>query len=65
MQELFFEITPSKAGANVWVTWVVRNIGEGVLGHAHLGKGVVEVALGITIVMAVFNYMMSKVLRKL
>ena len=25
---------------------MVRNIGEGVLGHAHLGKGVVEVALG-------------------
>ena len=46
MQELFLRVTPSKAGANVWVTWVVRNIGEGVLGHAHLGKGVVEVALG-------------------
>jgi tetratricopeptide (TPR) repeat protein len=41
-----FEITNSKADANVWITWVVRNIGEGVLGHAHLGKGVVEVALG-------------------
>jgi len=41
-----FEITKSKADANVWVTWVVRNIGEGVLGHAHLGKGVVEVTLG-------------------
>ena len=41
-----FEITKSKADANVWVTWVVRNIGEGVLGHAHLGKGVVEVSLG-------------------
>ena len=25
---------------------VVRDMGEGVLGHAHLGKGVVEVALG-------------------
>jgi predicted Zn-dependent protease len=25
---------------------VVRDIGEGVLGHAHLGKGVVEVTLG-------------------
>ena len=24
---------------------MVRNIGEGVLGHAHLGKGVVEVTL--------------------
>jgi tetratricopeptide (TPR) repeat protein len=43
---VIFEITPSKADANVWVTWVIRNIGEGVLGHAHLGKGVVEVALG-------------------
>ena len=41
-----FEITKSKVDANVWVTWVVRNIGEGVLGHAHLGKGVVEVVLG-------------------
>ena len=41
-----FEVIDSKAGANVWITWVVRNIGEGVLGHAHVGKGVVEVALG-------------------
>ena len=41
-----FEITGAKHEANVWVTWVVRNLGEGVLGHAHLGKGVVEVALG-------------------
>jgi tetratricopeptide (TPR) repeat protein len=41
-----FEITKSKADANVWVTWVVRDMGQGVLGHAHLGKGVVEVALG-------------------
>jgi len=41
-----FEITNLKFEANVWVTWVVRNIGEGVLGHAHLGKGVVEVTLG-------------------
>jgi tetratricopeptide (TPR) repeat protein len=41
-----FEITKSKSDANVWVTWVIRNIGEGVLGHAHVGKGVVEVALG-------------------
>ena len=31
---------------NVWLTWVVRDIGDGVLGHAHLGKGIVEVALG-------------------
>ena len=41
-----FEITNTKHEANVWVTWVVRNIGDGVLGHAHLGKGVVEVTLG-------------------
>ena len=41
-----FEITESKGEANVWVTWVVRDLGVGVLGHAHLGKGVVEVALG-------------------
>ena len=44
--KIIFEVTKSKADANVWITWVVRNIGEGVLGHAHLGKGVVEVALG-------------------
>ena len=41
-----FSVTNKKAEANVWVTWVVRNIGEGVLGHANLGKGVVEVAIG-------------------
>jgi len=41
-----FEVTTQKHEANVWVTWVVRDIGEGVLGHAHLGKGVVEVTLG-------------------
>ena len=41
-----FEITNLKHEANAWVTWVVRDIGEGVLGHAHLGKGVVEVTLG-------------------
>jgi len=41
-----FEVTNLKHEANVWVTWVVRNIGDGVLGHAHLGKGVVEVTLG-------------------
>ncbi|MCH7560441.1 MAG: matrixin family metalloprotease [Thaumarchaeota archaeon] len=41
-----FEITNLKYEANVWVTWIVRNIGEGVLGHAHLGKGIVEVTLG-------------------
>jgi len=43
---MLFEITKSKQEANVWITWVVRDMGEGVLGHAHLGKGVVEVALG-------------------
>jgi len=41
-----FETTNQKQEANVWVTWVVRNIGQGVLGHANLGKGVVEVTLG-------------------
>ena len=41
-----FEYTTKKAEANIWVTWVVRDLGDGVLGHAHLGKGVVEVALG-------------------
>jgi|FLOH01.1.fsa_nt_gi tetratricopeptide (TPR) repeat protein len=41
-----FEVTNQKHEANVWVTWVIRDIGEGVLGHAHLGKGVVEVTLG-------------------
>lgn len=41
-----FEITGLKHEANVWVTWVVRDIGEGVLGHANLGKGAVEVTLG-------------------
>jgi hypothetical protein len=44
--KMIFEITKLKQEANVWVTWVVRDMGEGVLGHAHLGKGVVEVALG-------------------
>jgi hypothetical protein len=43
---VLFEITKLKHEANVWITWVVRDMGEGVLGHAHLGKGVVEVALG-------------------
>ena len=41
-----FTTTPLKGEANVWITWVVRNLGEGVLGHANLGKGVVEVAIG-------------------
>ena len=41
-----FETTGMKGEANVWVTWVVRSLGEDVLGHATLGKGVVEVAIG-------------------
>ena len=41
-----FDTTNLMADANVWVTWVVRDMGEGVLGHANLGKGVVEVAIG-------------------
>ena len=44
--KMIFETTKLKHEANVWITWVVRDMGEGVLGHAHLGKGVVEVALG-------------------
>tara|TARA_B100000686_G_scaffold135750_1_gene142956 strand:- start:3009 stop:4475 length:1467 start_codon:yes stop_codon:yes gene_type:complete len=41
-----FVTTKMRTDANLWVTWVVRDLGEGVLGHANLGKGVVEVALG-------------------
>jgi len=41
-----FYATTEKSEANVWVTWVVRDLGDGVLGHANLGKGVVEVAIG-------------------
>ena len=41
-----FYTTDIKGEANVWVTWVVRDLGQGVLGHANLGKGVVEVAIG-------------------
>jgi len=41
-----FSTTDSRADASAWVTWVVRNLGEGVLGHANIGRGVVEVALG-------------------
>jgi len=41
-----FDTTNLRGEANVWVTWVVRNLGEGVLGHANLGKGVIEVAIG-------------------
>ena len=43
---IIFDTTILQAEANVWVTWVVRDLGEGVLGHANLGKGVVEVAIG-------------------
>lgn len=41
-----FSYTDSKSDANIWVTWTVRKLGEGVLGHATIGKGIVEVALG-------------------
>ena len=41
-----FIVTDVQAEGTIWVTWVVRNLGEGVLGHANLGKGVVEVAIG-------------------
>ncbi len=41
-----FELTDSRKDASAWITWVVRNLGEGVLGHANIGRGVVEVALG-------------------
>ena len=41
-----FTESNTKSGSNVWITWVVRNLGENVLGHAQVGKGVVEVALG-------------------
>jgi len=41
-----FEQTKLRSDASAWITWVVRNLGEGVLGHANVGRGVVEVALG-------------------
>ena len=44
--KITFTTTETKADANLWVTWVVRSLGQNVLGHANLGKGVVEVALG-------------------
>jgi len=44
--KIHFVTTKMKTDANLWVTWVVRDLGQGVLGHANLGKGVVEVALG-------------------
>ena len=43
---IVFKVVSERTDANVWVTWVVRSLGEGVLGHANLGKGVVEVAIG-------------------
>jgi len=44
--KVHFIPTQKKSDSNLWVTWVVRDLGEGVLGHAFLNKGVVEVALG-------------------
>jgi len=44
--KITFTTTETKSDANLWVTWVVRSLGQNVLGHANLGKGVVEVALG-------------------
>ena len=44
--DIRFNTTGIQGEANIWVTWVVRNMGEGVLGHATLGKGVIEVAIG-------------------
>jgi len=41
-----FQTVDSRKDASAWITWVVRNLGEGVLGHANIGRGVVEVALG-------------------
>ena len=35
-----------RSDASAWVTWVVRDLGEGILGHANIGRGVVEVAVG-------------------
>ena len=39
-------IADLRSDASAWVTWVVRDLGEGVLGHANVGRGIVEVALG-------------------
>ena len=41
-----FSTINSKTDASTWITWVVRDLGEGVLGHATVGRGIVEVALG-------------------
>ncbi|MFQ6025833.1 MAG: matrixin family metalloprotease, partial [Nitrosopumilaceae archaeon] len=39
-----FSYTTLKSDGNVWVTWIVRDIDA--LGHATIGKGVVEVTIG-------------------
>ena len=44
--DIRFNTTGIQGEANIWITWVVRNMGDGVLGHATLGKGVIEVAIG-------------------
>ena len=44
--KIHFVTTKMKTDANLWVTWVVRDLGEVDLGHANLGKGIVEVGLG-------------------
>ena len=41
-----FVTTNSKADASAWVTWIVRDLGEGVLGHDSIGQGIEEVAVG-------------------
>ncbi len=41
-----FMLTNLRSDASAWVTWVVRDLGEGVLGHANIGRGIVEVAVG-------------------
>jgi len=41
-----FELTNLRSDASAWVTWVVRNLGENVLGHANIRGGVVEVGIG-------------------
>ncbi|NWJ43383.1 matrixin family metalloprotease [Marine Group I thaumarchaeote] len=44
--DIRFNTTGIQGEASIWITWVVRNMGDGVLGHATLGKGVIEVAIG-------------------
>jgi len=41
-----FVTTDLRSDASAWATWVVRDMGEGVLGHANIGRGIVEVAIG-------------------